>query len=64
MAWTRYPPSAVCTRLAGLFMGLALLGCIVAWFDDGAIGIASIVVLGIGGMLLAAAANRFSKRGV
>jgi hypothetical protein len=63
MAWTQYPPSAVCTRLAALCFGLTAVGCIVNWFNDGAIGIAAIVVLAVCGVLLTAAAHRLSKRG-
>ena len=62
MARKRVPPSTVCARFAALLFGLAILGCVIDWFDDGPIGIASIVVLGVLGFLFTAASHRLSKR--
>jgi hypothetical protein len=57
------PRSILCARLAAAAFGLTTLGCVVNWFDEGAIGVAAVVVLATVGVVLTVAAHRLSKRG-
>lgn len=63
MARLQLPPSILCARLAAGFFGLTTFGCVLNWFDDGAIGVTAIAVLGAVGVLLTIAAHRLSRRG-
>lgn len=58
----RIPRSTLSVRMAALLLVLAGFGCVANWFNDGTIGVVSIVVLGAAGLGFLVAAHRLSRK--
>lgn len=55
--------SSVYVVCAAIFVMLTLIGCVSTWYDDGPLGIASVLVLAALGLVSTVAAHRSSGNG-